>query len=340
MTTPYAPVDVGRLGHRYQAILAHATTGKEIVADRVQRAEHSIRKQTEVYYELGNTDPVGYAEDAPEFRSTLEENVHNCELDLLLAGKDPAVDTSWNIVNYIQNGVVTMYLLERDSATGAIAGEIEIDNNVVSEIQWQWRMGQPIVATYTLEGRAGKHWLAASTPHGSWGVGDLVSPGGIKLKDARLFMGGNDAGSRMYRLQGFTLRVTFASTVVREAGNRNLVGNVVAPPSTTLDIDLLAADMQPDDYLYRPQPGPSSYTYYDYTDALVQTNSAIRIYDPAQAEGASVLRAFLIEKLVPGDAQPALVSTRGLASKRYPFMVPAVVTANSGGVKLFSGDIV
>ncbi|MFA4987964.1 MAG: hypothetical protein WC712_15400, partial [Candidatus Brocadiia bacterium] len=220
------PSDVGRLGHRFQALFAHATSGKSAVADRVQRFEPAIRTNTEVYNELGNLDPVGSASDAPEFRVSVEEYVHNCELDLLLAGKDPASDTAWNLVSYVNNGVVTAYLLERDNSD-VVQGELEIGNCVVSEIQWSWQMGQPITARYTLEGRAGKRYNAANVVHDTWGAFDTSSPGAIKIKDARLFLMGVTAGYRVYRLQSFTLRTAYRTQVVREAGNRSLVGVVV-----------------------------------------------------------------------------------------------------------------
>lgn len=333
------PTDVARLGHRFQPFFANSTSAKEIVGHRLQRFEPSIRTNIEIYNELGNLDPVGSATDSPEFRIAFEEFVHNCKLDLLLAGKDPDVDTTWNIANYVQNGVVTAYLLERDNL-GVVAGEIELDNCVTSEIQWAWQMGQPITGRYTLEGRVGKRWNAANVIHGSWGAFDTTTPGGIKIKDARLFLGGSTSGYRVYRLQGFTLRVTFRATVVREAGNRALVGTLVEPPQSALDIDLAAADAQPDDSLFTPMPDGGPYTNYDYTQPLELTGSAIRIYDPTLPEANTVLRAWKIEKLRPGDATPILASVRGLATKRYNFVVPRVTTAGSGGVLLYSGDIV
>ncbi len=336
MPTPYSPSDVARVGHRFQVQLAHAS-GETLVASRVQRFEPAIQTNMDVYHELGTVDPTGYASDAPAFRITIEENVHAADLDLLLAGKAVASDTSWNLGDYINDGDVTAYLVERDNA-GTIVGELELDNCVLQDVTWRWAMGQPIVATYTLQGRLGKRWLAAGAPHkAGWGVQDTTAPGDIKIKDARVFLGGNAAGNRVYRIQGFTLRVAYRTTVVREAGSRPLVGTIVEPPDTSLDVDFAVADSQPDDYFFTYVSASGG--YYDYVNPLLLTNSAIRVYDPTANEAQTVLRAWKLENLIPGNATPVLAQTRGLATKRYTLLVPKVTTANTGGVVLYKGDI-
>lgn len=332
----YNPSDTARLGHRYQVILAHSGSFRSLVASRVQRFEPQTRQQTEVYYELGSVDPTGEASESPEFTITLEEYVHNAELDLLLAGKS-AIATTWNLFDYIHDGKLTAYLLERNS-NNVVQGELEFQNCVLSEISYRWQMGQPITASYTLNGRLARHYIPGQTPHTSWGSQDTTTPGGIRMKDSRLFLGGMTAGYRVYRLQGFTLRVQYPVTPIREVGSRPLVGYVVEPPRTTLDCDFLAADEQPDDVLYTNFGSPLQ--YYDYVIPLTLANSAIRIYDPDAAEAASVLRAWKLENLKPTNATPVLAQVRGVATKRYSFVLNKATTASTGGVLCYSGDIV
>jgi hypothetical protein len=196
-------------------------------------------------------------------------------------------------------------------------------------------MGQPIDAQYTMEFAGGKHWAAGSTPDVSWGAQDLVSPGGIRIKDARLFLGGS--ASRAYRIQSFTLRVNWRTTVVREAGNRAIVGILADPPEAMLDFVVAFADYQPDNILYATAVSGGS--YYDYANYQVMTGNYIRVYDPAAAEGATVLRTWKLENLVVTNASPLIANVRGLATKRYSMVVPSVTTANSGGVLMGVGNL-
>lgn len=329
------PSDIARLGHRFQARFKHATSARTLVASRIQRFAPENQQQTEVYYELGSVDPVGEASESPQFQVAVDEYVHNCELDLLLAGK-AAIDTAWTLFDYIGNGVLSAFLLERNNA-GVVKNELEYNGIVISEIQTRWQMGQPIMSTYTMMGKIGKNWVPSSAPHNTWGVQDTTSPGGIRVKDARLFLGGETAGFRVYRLQGITMRTQFPATPVREIGSRPLVGFVVEPPRTTLDLDFLVADEQPDDILYAHDTIPA--TYYDYVNPQLLTNSAIRIYDPDSAEAAVVLRSWVLENLRPTNATPALAQVRGLATKRYSFVINRATTPNTGGLLMYVGDI-
>ncbi|CAG0986663.1 hypothetical protein ANRL3_02490 [Anaerolineae bacterium] len=329
------PSDVARLAHRFLPYVANTVTSEEIVASRVQRYEPAINPNLEVYDELGSVDPTGYASDAPEFRITLEENVHDCDLDMVLAGLDPAgLITTWQLADYINDGNIKLNLLERNNA-GTIIGESEFGSGVLTEIAWSWRMGQAITAQYAFIARYGKRYKAANVVHATWGATSATAPGGIKIKDARLFLGGTAAGNRVYRLQSFSLRHTFRAEVHREAGNRALVGATVHVPTTRLDIELLAADGQPDDILFH-----DATTYYDYASTNLLAANAIRIYDPSAAEGTTVLRAWSIENLVPGDASPVQAQVRSSATKRYSLSLPKATTAGSSGVILYSGDIV
>ncbi len=337
MPTPSNPTDVERLGHRYQVRLYDDRSARTLVASRVQSFQPSIQQQTEVYYELGSVDPTGAASESPEFRIQLEELVHDVTLDLILAGK-AANATTWNLMDFIHDGKLTAYLLERDNS-GNVKGELEFSSCVLSEVGYRWQMGQPISAAYTLMGRLGKHWTPGNEPHGSWGAQDTTSPGGIRVKDARLFLGGTTTGYRIYRLQSFSLRTQFPATPIREIGSRALVGWVVEPPRTTLDLDLLAADAQPDDMFFDNYNSPST-TYYDYVNPQTLTAAAIRIYDPDDDEAATVLRSWSIQNLTMQTGAPITAQVRGVATKRYSFLLAKATTANTGGVTGFDGDIV
>lgn len=330
----YNPSDIARLGRNFQVQIKHGTSGTTLVACRLQRAEPTRRQTTEIYHELGNIDPTGATSEAPEFTVVLNEYVHDSSVDLLLAGKNPASDTTWNLGDYLNNGVLTTYIVERDNSNPAVVtGEMEFNTGVLADIQWQWQMGQPISATYTMQMAKGKRWSHGSEVHGSWGTQETTSPGGIRIKDARLFLNGSADGNRVYRLQSFTCRVTWRTTPVREAGNRALVGHIVEPPDTTLDFDLLAADGQPDDVLF---PLVSSGgDYYDYVNQNALTNSVIRIYDPDQAEASTILRSWTFEHLVLGpQVSPLMAAVRGQATKRYATLLDKVTTPGTGGLLL------
>lgn len=329
------PTDVALLAHRFQPFILNTVTAEEMMVSRLQSFEPSIRANMETFEELGSTDPVGYASDAPEFSIAMEENVNSSNLDLLLAGKDPGTDTTWHLANYINNGVLTAYLLERtNAATTTLAGELEFTNCALSEITWSWRVQQAITAQYTLQGRYGKRYKAANAVH-TWQSTNTTLPGGIKAKDARLFLGGATATDRVYRLQAFTLRATFRPQTLPEIGARNLAGIVMNVPQVSLDIEFAAADPQPDAVFFATGASSS-----DYANPTLLTGSAIRVYDPSAAEGATVLRAWSLENLIVGDANPVRAQVRGIATKRYSLMVPKSTTAGSAGVLMYKGDIV
>ena len=333
----YSPADVARLGHRYQVYLDHSVSARELVSSRVQRFEPTIRQPTEVYYELGSADPTGSASDSPEFTVALQEYVHDSSLDLLLAGKT-ALATSWNLGDYLNNQALSAYLLARAN-DGTIEDEYYFSSGVLSQVRWNWQMNQPIMGDYTLNLRLGQHQAKGHTQHTSWAVQDTTSPGGIRIKDARLFLGGvADPSNRMFRLQSFTLTVAWRATAVREAGTRAMVGWVIEPPRSDLQFDLDAADAQPDNVLYTNVGSPVN--YYDYVNTIQQTVNGIRIFDPTAAEGSSVIRSWSIDNLVTQQATPILAQVRGVSTKRYSMLVSKTATAGTGGIKCFVGDIV
>lgn len=327
------PTDIGRIGHRFQVRVEHVTTGRVLVASRVQRVDPNINQQTEVYHELGTIDPVGYASEAPEMRHMIEEFVHDCSLDLLLAGK-AANATSWNLGDYIADRKINYYILNRNNA-GTVQGEHKFTQAVVAEAQWSWQLGQPITARYTLNSTKGGFLQPGHEDHGAWGVQDTTSPGAIKPKDARLFLA-TTSGTMAYRLQSFTLRVQWPTTVVREIGNRNVVGYLQEPPTSSLDIDIAAADHQPDDLLFYDN---TSEYYYDYSSPNLLAASAIRVYDPNLPEAQTVLRSWALENLVVQNSNPLTAQVRGMATKRYSLQIPKATTAGSGGIVMYPGDL-
>lgn len=335
---PASPSDVGRLGSRYQVRVAHSGSARTLVASRVQSIDPSARYNTEIYNELGSVDPVGYGQEPPEFRIAIEENVFSSQLDLLLAGKASNA-TTWNLGDYIGNSLLSVFILERDTANGTVMGEVEFQSGVVTEINWSWRIGQPITARYSIDARLGVRHVQAYVPHASWGTQDTTNPGAIRSKDARLFLISTAAGGRMYRLQGFNIRVTFRSNPVKEIGNRAVVGYVVEPPETFFDFDVLAADHQPDELLFSGTTSSPAYAYYDYVNPVQLSQAAIRIYDPTLGEAASVLRTFLLDSLVPDTVNPLTASVRGLATKRYNLRVSKASVAGTGGCRMTVGDL-
>jgi hypothetical protein len=339
MANPFNMVDSARLGHRFQVRLENSVVSpsRVIICSRVQRFEPQVRQDTAIYHELGSVDPTGFSSDPPQHRITIEEFVHAVDVDLIMAGQ-LANATAWNLGQYnVGNGPYNVYLLQRDNA-GALAGELKFTAGVISEVTWSWRMGSPITASYAIDCRLGQNFQVGSELH-TFDAQDTSNPGGIRIKDARLFLGGNAAGNRMYRLQSFTLRAVWRTTPVNEAGNRAIVGYLAEPPDTSLDFEVAAADQQPDSTLYASS-GTLPNAYYDYQNSNTLAANAIRIYDPTAAEGNTVLRSWLLEKLIVTTSSPLSAVVRGLATKRYSLVVPSVTTAGTAGVKLFSGDIV
>lgn len=329
------PTDAGHLGHRYQVLVYNATSGSTVVADRVQSIDPTFTSNLEKAYELGNADPVGTATDPTEFRVVVEENLHNSELDLLLAGKNPTSGSTFNLADFVTELANKVYLLSRDNA-GTILNELMYDEAVLADLTWRFVQGGPCRSTFTLNGKLGKFYTSGSAPHVAWGALDTVSPGIIKGKDARLYLGGTtEPTNRVYRLQSFTLRATFPVQVVRELGNRALVGYVIDSPDATLDVELLSADVQPWDILANLVAG-----YYDFND-LQEVDGAIRLYDPASStqETADVIKAWKLENLRAATGTIQRAQVRGLATARISLTVGKADTSGTGGVIVYTEDL-
>jgi len=327
------PTDVAHLGHRYQVLVKNETTSEEIVAHRVQSIEPTLTSNLEKAYELGTVDPVGTATDPTQYRVVLEDNLHNSELDLLLAGKDPTSGSTFTLGDFVTNIDNTVFLLIRGN-DDEIINELVYGGGATAEVAWRFVRGAACRSTFTLNCKTGKLYTSGSLIHETWGDPDAVSPGIIKGKDARLYLGGTtDPTHKVYRLQSFTLRGTFPVQIVDELGNRTVVGVLVDSPDATLDFDLLDADHQPADILATLAAGA-----YDFKD-LQEIDGAIRLYDPEAAEGSSVIKAWKLENLRVATGTPKRAQVRGLATQRYSMSVGKADTADSGGVLVYAGDL-
>lgn len=337
---PFNPTDSAHLGHRFRPYIKNLITAKEIAAARVQRMEPQATFRTEVYKELGSVDPTGYAQEPPEFKITVQEYVHDePSLDLVVASKDPASDTTWNLIDYISkpDSQLQLNLLERDNAD-ALIGEQQFDGCNISDVTWTWRAGQPIDGQYTFTGRKGRHYIPGHLPHNIWGAFDTTSVGGIRAKDARLYLTGTTTGFRVYRLSGMTIKTTWANTPIPELGNRALAGYTVDVPMTQIDLDFYASDPQPDDLVFSDD-ALSPAQYYDFINPNQIAQSAIRVFDPREVEGSTVLRAWRFDSLIYQQGSLTNAQVRGVATRRYSFLLPQVVVSGTGGMTLFKGDI-
>jgi len=326
------PSDIARFGHRYQVLILNNETAEVVVADRVQSIDPRYTSNLEKAYELGNPSAVGTATDPPEFTVVIEENLHNSEVDLVLAGYDPTSGSSFNVVDFVTNDDIYVYLLIRDN-DDTIQNELEYSGGVTAEIAWRFQVGAACTTTFTINAKQGKLFTSGSLVHDSWGAFDTTSPGIIKGRDARITLGGTDVDTnRTWRLQSFNVRCTFPVESVQELGTRTLVGQLIGPSDVTVDFELLSADQQPADILFDLTSG-----YYDFAEPN-EVDGAIRLYDPDLAqETDNVLKAWKFENLRPGSGTPIRAQVRGLATTRYTLSVSREDTADSGGLIVYCG---
>lgn len=329
------PVDVGRLGHRYFPIIGNASTGEEETISRAQSIEFGTTHTTEKIYELGRIGPIGSAQDPTDLRCTFEVNLYE-ELreEFVLSGKDVDVDTSYNLGDISDEDDNEVYVLIRDTATGALTDEVHYADCVTTELAWRFAVGAVCAATITVEGTSGS-WL--TTPiHGAQTL-DSTSIGGAKGKEARIWFGSAGsaptAADRAYRLQSFNIRATFPVQTVRELGRRNIVGKLLEPVDVTVDFDVAAADEQPHDKFFA-----AIASGYDLTDTERQ-HIFIRLYDPDVAEATSVIRAWEVHNCRPTATTPVRAQVRGLSTYRYTLTSEAEAVTDSGGLIAYKGDI-
>lgn len=325
------PSDIAHFGHRYQVLVLNNETSEEVVADRVQSVDPRFTANLEKAYELGNVAAVGTATDPPEFTVVIEENLHNSEVDLVLAGYDPTSGSSFNANDFVTNDDIYVYILSRDN-DDAILNELEYSSGVTAEIAWRFQVGAACTTTFTINCKQGKLYTSGSVVHGSWGALDTTSPGIIKGRDARITLGGTDVvTNRTWRLQSFNVRCAYPIESVSELGTRTLVGQLAGPPDVTVDLELLSADAQPTDILYDLTAG-----YYDFAEPN-EVSGTIRLYDPDLAqETANVLKAWVLENLRPSAGTPIRAQVRGLATTRYTLSVSRETTSDTGGMIVYT----
>jgi len=330
------PTDLAHFGHRYQVYVKNNETSEEVVADRVQSIDPRYTANLEKAYELGNPSAVGTATDPPEFTVVISENLHNSEVDLVLAGKDPSSGSSFDAADFVTNDDIYIYILVRDN-DDTIQNELEYSGGVTAEIVWRFVVGGACTTDFTINCKQGKLYTSGSVVHDSWGAFDTTSPGIIKGRDAKITLGGTDVDdNRTWRLQSFMIRCAFPVEAVRELGTRTLVGQLVGPPDITCELELLSADAQPTSALFDLTTG-----YYDFAEPNLLATSSIRVYDPEQAqETANVLKAWVLENLRAASGTPIRAQVRGLATTRYTLSVSKETTSGTAGLICYTtGDI-
>jgi hypothetical protein len=335
------PTMTGLLGHRVGVWLRNANlssgSANDIWADRVQTVEPMGTSNSTDYYELGRVDKVGNTLDPTTFRVTLEENLHNSEIDMYLAGVNPTTGSGFWAGN-IPTQSNTSYVVTRND-NDSVFGEIAMGNLRVSEIQYRFVMNGACTAQYTLEGTSGSYYTTANSfVHPLWGSQDNASTGGVHGKDARVVFGStNVVGSKAYRLQSFTIRVQFPVQTVKELGNRAIVGQLVDAPNVTVEFDLDPGDSQPNDVFF-PTSNDGGATKLVLNQPQT-TNMFINLYDPSLAESASVLKSWKLENMRPTSSGPMTARVRALATSRWTLTNVSVTTTNSGGVIVSKTEI-
>lgn len=325
------PDNAALYGHRFQLLVKNTTTGSEVTADRVQSVDPNFTARTTVYKELGRSGPMGATQDPPDYRIVAEQNLtDSLELEYVLAGKNPAPAGAQSfqisdLINYSDK--LTAYLLSRNQ-DGTLIDELEIANCAAAEIAYRFTIGEAMMQTFSLVGRSGKLYQLGSTIHTTWGTLDDTSLGGIHGKDARIwFTSGSVTTDRAYRLQSFTIRAAYPNVFVKELGNRSNAGVLSDVPEVTVEFDLLKADSQPTDRFYTSTGG-----YYDFANPLAPFNAFVRVFDPRDTEGLTVIKSFKLENVLPNAHTPSRTSVRGLATSRYGLTVSKETTTNSGGL--------
>lgn len=326
------PTNVGLLGHRYGVFLRNHGATNEVWCDRVQSVEPTFNAPTTKFYQLGSVDPTGVISEPTEYRVTLEENLHACEIDGIVANGSGS-QASFSAGDMVVNTAMRMSIVSRDVGGTNPVREYVMDSLTIAEIRYRFVIGGPCTVAYTFEGKTGTVYTTGSLLHTTWGTFETTSPGAINGKDARIYFGSGTtvpASSQAYRLQSFEIRVAFPVQTVRELGNRAIVGKLADAPDVTVDFDLLDADIQPIDVWHA-----ISGTGYDLGQQNT-TNAFIRVYDPALAEANTILKSFRIENCIPTTGTVVRAQVRALATRRYSLTSKSATTANSSGLVIFN----
>jgi hypothetical protein len=319
------PTDIAWLGHRLGCFLQNTGGTNDVWVDRVQEADSTLTIPTENYFELGNVSQIGITQAPAEYRFVLRQNLHNNELDSILAGGSGSPVAAFNVGDMVANTAIRANIVAR--ATGATnpSYEWQYANNTIGELSYEFVINAACTTSCTLQGRAGTFYTSGSLIHTSWGVLDSTSPGGVNGKDMRVFFSSTSTG-RIYRVQRLMSRTTFPVQTVKELGDRTIKGLLADTPTTTVEFDLLPADYQPIDVLFSIVG-----TGYDLGQPVL-TNMYGILYDPTAAEAATPIKYFKWENVQVTGGTPIRGQVRALATMRYTLNVTKATTANSGGL--------
>jgi hypothetical protein len=335
MAAPTSPANIARYGHRVGMYL-DSNGSLQSWVDRVQLIEPDANADTQIYFEMGNVDPVGFSQAPTAFTMNWEENVVQAKSDFIMANTDTSSGSpTYNLSNIINNqNLINSYILMRANGATQPSSQLAFTNMAVEELMWNYQVRNPVTFRPRLRGTLGKWYTAGNlvTPN-TWGSPNTTSPGAIRGRDARIFFF-NSTG-KGYRIQSFQLRVTFPITPVEELGTRALVGLATGAPEVFLDYDLLTADDQPHDQWATLTSG-----YYDFNNLIGGNTVWIALYDPVAAEGSLLIRSWKLDNVVAVRTTPIRGQVRGLTTVRYQLRVAKAAVSGSGGFTTGKGLLV
>lgn len=329
------PTMAALLAHRSGAWLRNANLSSGSATDlwlqRLQSVEPTGTHNSTDYFQLGAVDKSGNTLDPTTYRIVVEQNLHDSTLDMSLAGVNPTTGSGCNVGNMVSQ-TNTLYVVNRND-NDSVFLETAVGSMRVTEIQWRFVMNGACTEQVTLEGTSGSQYYTAGTfPHPLWGSFDNLTPGAVHGKDARIYFNATGDANKAYRLQSFTIRVQFPVQTVNEIGNRQLVGQLSDTPNVTVDFELNPADQQPNDVFF---PESTDGGVSKLAMGQPQTKDVyINLFDPALAEGATVIKSWRLENLRPTSNTPVQARVRQLATSRWTLTNVSVDTANSGGVTI------
>ena len=311
-------------------------SANDIWADRIQSLEPVATHNTQDYYEIGRRAKVGVTTDPTDYRVQFQENLHNSEIDMYLAGVNPTTGSGYYASN-IPTQNITAYVVRRNTSD-SVDEEIAVDGCRVTEISYTFNINGACTADYTLMGSSGSYYhVAGSYVHPLWGTYDNITPGGIHGKDARISFSANNAANKAYRLQRFVIRVQYPEQTVRELGRRAIVGKLVDSPNVTVEFDVLPADFQPHDVFF-----PVSNDGGVAKRVLSQPQTVdvfINVYDPDQGESSTVLKSFAIPNCKPTSNSPVSARVRSLTTSRWSLTNVSEDTLDTGGLRVSKTEL-
>ena len=325
----------GLLSHRVGVWVRNANlssgSATDIWADRVQSAEVVATHNLTKYYELGRVAPVGATTDPTDYRFTLQENLHNSEIDMYLAGVDPTSGSGYYIANPVTQ-TNTGYVVFRND-NDSVFEEVSVTGLRLSEVTYTFIVNGSCTVDYTLMGTSGSYYhTAGSFVHPLWGSQDSTTSGGVHGKDARIRLTNNVDANRVYRLQRFVIRATFPEQTVREIGNRQIVGKLVDSPDVTVEFDVQQGDLQPHDVFF-PVSNDAGVAKRVLSEPQT-VDVFIDVHDPDQGEGSSVIKSFAIANCRPSSNTPVSARVRQLTTSRWQLSSVSEDTVGSGGLKV------